>query len=60
MVPDDESVKLTASGAAPETGVALKFATGADAETLIDWEAVLLLPPLPVTVNETGYAPGVE
>jgi hypothetical protein len=59
IVPEEESENVTASGKAPAFGVALKSATGAAALTLIDCEAVVL-PPLPVTVSETGYVPGVE
>ena len=47
-------VKATFSGFLPLMGVMLKFATGADAVTLIGVEAVLVeLPPGPVAVSFT-------
>ncbi len=50
------SVKVTNNGAVPETGVAVKLATGAVAEgaftVMVGWSPVLL-PPGPVTASVT-------
>jgi hypothetical protein len=58
IVPVDVSVNVTARGAVPVVGLALKDATAGALTTI--WWLTESVPPGPLTVNDAVYVPGAS